>query len=321
MCPPTNTSQDYYQILLTYSVLGGLGGALLNAPAYGAIAHYFNEKRGFATGIATTGGGVCGTIFPLFLQSLLGDNGVGFPWTCRIMGFILFGLCIPANLLIKSRKTLRSRHKNMGCRSIWPELRVFRDSRFALAAVGYFFMEWGLFVPVTYMMSYATSHGIGFFEASVLLSVFNASSVLGRFIPGVLADYFGRFNLIISTIGLCATSVLCIWLPITSSKQAFTAFCVVFGFASGSNLSLLPVCLGQLCELENYARYYATAAMAASFGTLSGVPLGGAFLGIGGQSTGWTALIMLSGISYFVSFACYVLARVVAVGWSPTAKF
>ena len=38
--------RTFYLIILTYSVIGGLGGALLNPPAYGCIAHYFNERRG-----------------------------------------------------------------------------------------------------------------------------------------------------------------------------------------------------------------------------------------------------------------------------------
>ncbi|RMJ20267.1 hypothetical protein CDV36_000027 [Fusarium kuroshium] len=71
-------SKTYYQIILTYSVLGGLGSALLNAPAYGAIAHFFHTRRGLATGVASTAGGIGGTLFSLLLRHLLGPNGVGF---------------------------------------------------------------------------------------------------------------------------------------------------------------------------------------------------------------------------------------------------
>jgi len=315
-------SKTYYQIILTYSVLGGLGGALLNAPAYGAIAHYFEVRRGLATGIATTAGGIGGIIFPLMLQPLLDKSGVGFAWSCRILGFMLLGLAVPANLFIKSRRSIQRRDDGKPkAASIWPDLTVFRDRCFALATLGVFFMEWGLFVPLTYIVSYATDHGTGSSDSSLLLSLLNAGSVVGRFLPGLLADKFGRFNVIIITISLCAATILGIWLPCGDSKGGLVAFCVAFGFASGSNLSLIPVCLGQFCEPQNYGRYFATATMVASFGTLSSVPIGGALLGVGNQDTGWMALILFSGASYIVALACYTSARVLTVGWMPLSKF
>lgn len=316
------TLAAYYQIILTYSVLGGLGGALLNAPSYGTIAHFFNVKRGLATGIAMTAGGIGGVIFPLILRPLLGKHGVGFAWSCRVLGFIFLALAIPANLFIKSRQSIQLRNEAKSkAGSMWPDLTVFRDRRFALTALGVFFMEWGLFVPLTYIVSYAAAHGTGSSDGSLLISLLNAGSVVGRFLPGLLADKFGRFNIIIVTITLCAATILGIWLPCGNSKGGLVAFSVTFGFASGSNLSLIPVCLGQFCEAQNYGRYFTAATMVASFGTLSSVPIGGALVGVGHQSTGWMALIIFSGVSYIVALACYTSARVLTVGWQPLAKF
>ena len=303
-------------------MLGGLGGALLNAPAYGAIAHFFNRKRGFATGIASTAGGIGGIVFPLLLRHLLGENGVGFGWSCRILGFIMLVLAVPANLFIKSSPYVQqSSNGKPKTSSIWPDFTVFRDRRFALAALGVFFMEWGLFVPLTYIISYATDYGISTSDSSLLLSLLNAGSVAGRFLPGLLADKLGRFNIIMVTITLCAATILGIWLPCQGSKPVLVAFCVAFGFASGSNLSLIPVCLGQFCESQHYGRYFSTATMVASFGTLSSVPIGGALLGLGGRETGWMALILFSGCAYIVALMCYSSARVMTVGWLPHTKF
>lgn len=308
--------------MLSYSVLGGIGGAMLNAPAYGAIAHYFDVRRGLATGIATTAGGVGGIVFPLLLQFLLGDDGVGFGWSCRILGFILLGLCALANVFIRTRLTPGADDEGGVEKkgSVWPDFAIFGDRRFALAAVGVFFMEYGLFVPLTYIVSYATSHGFDASDASILLSLLNAGSVLGRFLPGLLADIMGRFNVIIMTISLCAATVLGLWLPSAESRPMLIAFCVSFGFASGSNLGLVPVCLGQFCSPRDFGRYYTTAQMVASFGTLSSVPVGGALLGLGGD-TGWLALIVFSGLTYVVALVCYTMARVFAVGWQPWKKF
>ncbi|KAJ6443794.1 monocarboxylate permease-like protein [Purpureocillium lavendulum] len=316
-------STEFYQIILTYSVLGGLGGAMLNAPAYGAIAHYFNARRGLATGIATTAGGIGGIAFPLLLQWLLGKNGVGFGWSCRILGFILLALCAFANAFIKTRLTPNRPKEGAAAAikgSVWPDLTIFKDKRFALSAVGIFFMEYGLFVPLTYIVSYATAHGFDTSDGMILLAYLNAGSVLGRFLPGILADKLGRFNVIIMTIALCVITTLAVWLPAQSSRATIIAFCVTFGFASGSNLGLIPVCLGQFCSSRDYARYFSTAQMVASFGTLTSVPIGGALLGFEGR-TGWQALILFAGLSYIVALTCYTSARVMSVGWQPWKKF
>ncbi|KAK7215155.1 hypothetical protein V2G26_003158 [Clonostachys chloroleuca] len=313
----------YYQIILTYSVLGGTGGALLNCPAYGAIAHFFNVRRGLATGIATTAGGIGGIVFPLLLQFLLGENGVGFAWSCRVLGLILLVLCAAANLLVRSRLTAPvndSEKKKSRGHSVWPDLTILRNRGFASSAVGIFFMEWGLFVPITYIISYAKSHGSSDAESSALLASLNAGSVLGRFLPGFLADKLGRFNVIIATIALCAITILGFWLPAGDSKPLLIAFCVVFGFASGSNLGLIPVCIGQFCDSRDYGRYVTTANMIASFGTLTSVPIGGALLGFGGRA-GWIGLILFSAAAYVVALACYVTARVSATGWKLRKKF
>lgn len=72
----------------------------------------------------------------------------------------------------------------------------------------------------------------------------------------------------ILTLGLCMISSLALWLPaamlsdpslpVASDNSAIVGllivFCVIMGFASGSNISLTPVCVGMLCDTEEYGR-------------------------------------------------------------------
>lgn len=292
--------------------MGGLGGALLNCPAYGSIAHFFNVRRGFATGIASTAGGIGGVIFPIVLRELLPT--IGFNWSSRVLALIMLGLAIPANLFIKTRLPPARGEK---VQSVWPDFSVFKDARFACAALGVFFMEWGLFVPLTYIVSYAVDHGQDATESYLLLSYLNAGSVLGRVLPGILADKIGRFNVIIITIAICLITGLALWLPAGHSNSMLIAYAVLFGFGSGSNIGLVPVCLGQLCDHRKFGRLFSTAMMVASFGTLSSVPIGGALL----SGSGWTAVILFSSISYAVALAFYTATRVLAVGWNPLTVF
>lgn len=307
--------EEFYQILLSYSVVGGLGGALLNSPCYASIAHWFDQKRGLATGVAMTAGSIGGIIFPIFLQKLL--PSVGFAWTTRILGFIILGLTVPATLCMRSRLPRSNKVS-----SVWPDLSIFKDLKFTFSACGIFFMEWGLFVPLTYIVSYAGRHSGDANSSYTLISILNAGSLLGRFLPGLLADKIGRFNVILLTLGLCIISAFALWLPAGDSQAMIIAFAVVFGFASGSNLGLTPVCVGQLCDPRDYGRFISTAFMVASFGTLSSLPIAGAILEAGDKGdSGWTALIVFDGLSYVLALACFLAARVMAVGWDVKSVY
>ena len=303
---------QYWHFMLAYSILGGFGAALLCTTSYATIGHYFERRRGLATGIACTAGSLGGIIIPLMLRSLL--PSIGFPWSVRIVGFMLLGLSIPANVLM--RKRLPASKKPI---SLVPDLSSLKDKKFAFCVAGMFFMEWGLFVPLAYISSYVSAETGSESLAIIVLVALNAGSFFGRFIPGWLADRFGRFNVIIVTIALCAVTQLALWLPAGPYEGLIIVFAVLFGFVSGSNLGLIPVCLGQLVNVEDYGRACSAAYFIISFGTLTSIPIGGQILeGTGGEY--WGAIVF-AGVAYGVAFMCYVTTRVLAIGWNPIKFF
>ncbi|KAB8336703.1 hypothetical protein FH972_021013 [Carpinus fangiana] len=297
----------YWQFMLAYAVLGGVGGALLMTPAFAAVGHFFKRRRGLATGLANTSGSIGGVVIPLMLRSLLPK--IGFAWSVRALGLLLLVLAVPANLFIRSR--LRPVKQSLG---IFPDLTALKDTRFALCAAGMFLMEWGLFVPLTYISSYATSHGQDASFSFTIVALLNAGSFFGRWIPGLLADRWGRFNVIILTILLCAITVFGLWLPAGNSTALLIVFAVAFGFASGSNLGLIPVCLSQLCPVSEYGRYFSTSYFITSFG----IPIAGQIL-IANNGEYW-GLIAFAGLSYVAAMLLYTASRIVAVDTTPSTN-
>ena len=230
----------------------------MNIPAMGCISHFFLAKRGNAVGVAMTSGSIGGVIFPLMLQKLIPE--VGFAWATRILGFILLFLIVLANLLIRSRLP-----RKKGGNAL-PDLTILKDPAFAIVTLGAFLLEWAIFVPLTYLSSYAVAHGETSAFGSQAIAILNAGSFFGRLLAGWISDRIGRFNTLIITITLCVITNLALWLPAGGSKSLLIVYSLLFGFASGSNLSLLPVCVGQLCKTENYGRAYGTCWMIGSLG-------------------------------------------------------
>ena len=309
--------------MLVFGVLGGVGTALILTPSISAISHWFLIKRGNATGIATTGGATGGIVFPLMLQSLFPK--VGFAWATRSMGFIFIVLLIIANLLIRSRLP----PKPGG--SVLPDFRIFRDVSFLLVTIGVFLEEWGLFVPITYLTTYAlSSRAVSQAFAYQLIAIFNVGSFFGRWVPGYVADILGRFNTMILALIICTLSAIALWLPATiisldsgENKTTILAIIVTFallmGFGSGSNISLTPVCVGQLCDTEEYGRYYATCYTIVSFGTLTGIPIAGALISACGGA--YWGVVVFTGLCYITATAAFIAVRVMKVGWGLTMAY
>jgi MFS family permease len=306
--------------MLVFGVLGGVGTSLIFTPAIAAVGHFFLEKRGNATGIAAAGGSLGGIIFPLMLERLF--PSVGFAWATRIMGFIFVFCCAVSVALTRSRLPPKPGQRVM------PDLRIFKDKAYALLTLGIYFMEWGLFVPITYLTSFATSTGVLSPAFSYqLVAIFNAGSCIGRWVPGYIADVLGRFNSMIAALVLCAATSITLWLPASllasdSSnpiKALIIVYALIFGFASGSNISLTPVCVGQLCETNQYGTYYATCYTIVSFGTLTGIPIAGAIL----QKSGghYWGVVVWTGLCYVVALGCFIWSRACKVGWKLGVKF
>lgn len=163
--------------------------------------------------------------------------------------------------------------------------------------LGVFLLELALLVPLMYITSYSTSMGFSSSFSATVLPALNVGSVFGRCLPGYFADTYGRYNIAILTIFITVLAVMDIWLPFGDTALGLIVFALVFDLASGSNISLTPVCIGQLCSVELYGRYYSTCFSIVSFGCLAGVPLAGMILDADGGRYRGLVLFCLLGLA------------------------
>ena len=200
-----------------------------------------------------------------------------------------------------------------------PHPTIFKDITFLITTVGLFLVEWGLFTVQTYIVSFALANGIRPTLSYQLVSIVNAGSFFGRWAPGLLADKIGRFNTMILMIALCMITIFGLFLPaalVTSHsirQGLLICFALLFGFASGSNITLGPVCAGQLCKTEDYGRYFATSFTVVGIGTLVGIPIAGEILIRNGGS--YVGLIVFAGTCYASGLIFFSWARIRVVGW------
>ncbi|KAK7203387.1 major facilitator superfamily domain-containing protein [Myxozyma melibiosi] len=294
---------EYYQFFLSFGVLGGISCSMIFTPSIAVVSQWFHARRGVATGLVCTGGSLGGIVFPMMTRSLLPQ--VGYGWSIRIMAFIVLFMSVCSVLCMKTRLERKSG------KSAMMDLRMFKDRLFAATALGNFMIEWALQIPATYFMNYAISQGVTEDFGYGLVAIMNAASVFGRFIPGYYADKYGAFNLLVITVALCGLFNLTMWLPIaTIDKRNIggqIAYLICFGFASGTGISLVPVCFAQICDIRNYGKTYGTAYTLASIATLTGTPIAGAILK--SMDNHYAGLVGFCGACYVVATVLLVFAR------------
>ncbi|ODV81034.1 MFS general substrate transporter [Suhomyces tanzawaensis NRRL Y-17324] len=285
------SSHTVWQFILSLSVCVGVGNAMCISPLVGVVGHWFLVKRGRATGLATLGGSVGGIVIPLLLSSLYPKTG--FVTALRVLACFCLGLMIFSIVLAKDRlRTDRdpivetedhiSKRKQVlvNARDFF-NFKALRELKYTLLIAGVFFTELSLMCMVTYYASYAIARGMPESNAYLLLTIFNATGILGRILPGYLSDYLGHFNVNILMLIGYNLSIFLLWIPFGGNFAVLHANAAIAGFFSSSILSLAPVCLGTITPVENFGQRYGLLYFFASIGNLFGMPVGAAIIGKG----------------------------------------
>lgn len=306
----TASCTQVWQFILALSICVGLGNALMVTPLVGVIGQWFLRKRGVAIGMATTGGSVGGIAIPLMLRSLY--TLVGFTWAIRVLAFFCLGCQLCAALLATSRDAVYAADK-YGKKQKFIEFRHLLDRKLAFLIAGTFVVELALMSATTYFASYAIKQGISQSSSYLLLTIFNASGVLGRWIPGYISDIYGRFNVMVVMLIGFALSILIIWLPFGQYHGAIYTFAVAGGFTSASILTMTPVCLGEITPTNEFGQRYGLLYIIVSCGNLFGIPASAAIIGDESERN-YRMFVLFCGLLSLAGAVCWFISRYHIVG-------
>ncbi|KAM0275494.1 hypothetical protein ACHAPA_000357 [Fusarium lateritium] len=295
---------ELWHFVVSFGLLCGFGSSLLFTPSIAAVGHFFKARRGLATGVASTAGGIGGIVYPFLLTRLI--EKIGYGWATRVIALICLVCSTLGIFLLKSRLPPA---KNA---TAHPNFLIFKSLPFLFTTIGVFLLEFSLFIPLGYISTYALHKGFGRDFSYNLIPILNAASVIGRLLPGYYADVIGPFNVSILAVILGIVACFCVWLPLGGTMGGVIVFTVLFGFSSGTSIAIAPVCIGRLCKTQEYGRYYATAYTIVSFACLIGIPIGGSIVQANGGE--YWGLIIMTGAVYVGSVISLFLAKVTLLG-------
>ena len=177
---------------------------------------------------------MAGVIFPLVFQWALGEYG--FRVTLRSLSVLLAIFIAPLVWCIKPRVPNLSRLPNAArpfdFSFLWSRTFITYQICNTVEALGFF-------LPAIYLPSHARSLGADGPMASLTVTLFNLSSVVGCVMMGMLVDsYSAAVCIALSSIG----TVLCVFLAwgLSVSIIALYVYCILYGLFAGSFVSTWP---------------------------------------------------------------------------------
>lgn len=245
-------------------------------------------------------------VYPIMIRSLI--PLVGFKFTSLCVALVI-AVTLGVSNLVLQQPVSTSQTKRA-----FLDTSALRDVPYVLFVLGCVFTFLGLYTPFFYVGTYAvrdkvTTQSI----ATYLVTVLNASSVLGRILPNIPAVtlVLGPLNMMAVSMFSLALLVLCI--NSHAGLAGLLVLLVLYGFFTGAFFSLQPTIFARLTQdKKRIGTRIGMASTCMSFGLLVGAPAGGALIRAYGYYAGWA----WSGVSIAVGTALMVGSRGLAGGWN-----
>jgi MFS family permease len=249
LCSRIETLNQFY---LYYGVVLGTGITCIGIITYSAIlAHWFEKKRGLASGIAVSGMGLGTFLLVPLSQSFI--TMAGWRMTFILTGVLVLILVLPANALFLRHKPREMNQYPDGvppseATSITPDLKknagqtvtdwtlrdAVRSGRFWALIIFPFLSVIGIYIMLVHNVKFLVDQGIDKMTAALIFAVVGIVSSIFRIFWGWLSDRIGRETTF--TLGvLCGCmGIGCLILFESSGLRLFTyGFCILFGMGWG----------------------------------------------------------------------------------------
>ncbi|KAJ1854797.1 hypothetical protein GGH12_002595 [Coemansia sp. RSA 1822] len=296
-------------LIITQGVLFGAFGSCILIPTISMPSQWMEKYRALATGIAVAGGSIGGLWMSFATRAM--NTQLGYHWSLRINGFMVIAAGCAFSPLMRKRVIVPKRDKII-------DFCALSNGKFVLLFVSSLFAAGGYYAPYYYMPPYVESVLKQEGWSANISSILNAGSIVGRVVIGLLADYLGPLNSLLLSSALSTIAVLVLWLPF-KSLGTLIASAVIFGFCSGSLVSLIPVITANLFGIKRLSSTIGLLFISYTIGSFVCSPVAGFLLDKYGHGTDYTWTIVYAGL-FFAIASCTLLVLRITIERSPFRK-
>ncbi|KAI1824022.1 putative MFS monocarboxylate transporter [Xylaria intraflava] len=284
-------STQYYQLFLCHAVCVGLGAGVVFTPSVAAAAACLPDPttRAKAMGLMASGSSIGGIVYPIMFRFLVPQ--IGFPWTVRSIGFVVFGLYLISYLVLAGHQERKPTIRRLFDRT------TLRDWPFMTLCVASLFSATAFYIPLLYLPLF-TEIRIPNVDPNLtldLLPILNGASVVGRLFAGFVASLVGPTETI--TVSLILGSILLFsWISVDTVAGTI-AWSIFWGMISGILVTLpgafIPLFCPSLSVIGTRSGMYW---VWVGLGILIGSPIAGAIYPFNSTDTDWWRLQVFAGV-------------------------
>ncbi|KAI8139342.1 major facilitator superfamily domain-containing protein, partial [Fennellomyces sp. T-0311] len=240
---------EIWHLYISMSLFGGIGISILFNVGLRVLPFWFDKRSSTAFGIIGSSQPFAGLVVPFVMTHI--NNSLDASWTFRILGLVFLAINAVACLLIKETPTgIRCRKKARSSKTT-NHPRTFLNANVILWIIQGPIQMGGLYIPYTFLPSYATHIGLSDIQGSAAISLICGANFLGRIGIGLSADRLGRLNALILTCTLSGLSCFLIWIP-AYNFASLVVFSIIYGLFSGGFGSTCPSITSFLVGMDDY---------------------------------------------------------------------
>ncbi|KAJ2707895.1 hypothetical protein H4R19_004860 [Coemansia spiralis] len=269
-------------LMATQGLLYGVGASFPFIAGTSIPTQWFTTRQGLATGIALSGSGVGGMWMTSATTAMI--NSVGRPWAMRITGIVAMSAVLAVSPWMRMWMVPSRSERTI-------DWSMVRNPRFLVLLGAVVFAVAAYFGPFYQMPSYSVVvlHKSATWGSN-MDTLMNGLSVVGRLAIGLLSDSVGPLNLLIANTALAAVSLLALWVAF-DTVGTLIAVALLFGFAIGGIVSVIPVVAAQVFGLARIPSIIGLLFVGYFAGGLLGVPPMSALLDGVGHRTDYTGAV------------------------------
>lgn len=256
---------------MTYGVCVGVGMAIIYICTISNTLKFFNDRRGFASGVLTAGTGVSSVIAAPIAQALIDSYNVLV--ALRVIGGVSLVIMLICACFLKAAPAELGNGESSGARVIEEKgsLQMLQTPRFYLLVMIYAMGAVGGVMVINQASGMAQEMVLASAQTAALgVSIISIGNTIGRLVWGTVSDKFGRYNVLPVMFFLMAVLLFFLSRVTEGHIVTFFVFLVAIGFCFGGFVSIFPAIttenFGNKNSGSNYGIMFAGYAMASMVG-------------------------------------------------------
>jgi len=291
LCSLVGTLPQFY---LFYGVIMGAGVTCISIVSYSAIlGHWFEKKRGLASGIAVSGMGLGTFLFVPLSQYFIGLWGWRLAFV--ILGVLVLIVLLPLNGaflrhkpqelgllpdgldMVQSSDQKNSKEERKGyVENDWTLRRVLRERSFWAFTLFPFLVVIGIYTILVHHVKFLVDIGIDKMTAAFIFGFIGVISSCFRILWGWLSDHVGREKTYtMGVIFMCLGVVSLLFIDTRDEKWLVYAFFTFFGIGWGVTAPIFMAAAADLFKGRIFGLIYGIVEACIGVGGALGSWIGG----------------------------------------------